>query len=170
MEFSNISQRVEMLRSHVHEVQKKVQVDPCNAELLYEECAFVIAYKELLLQERDFFCQKSRVMWMREGDDNTSFFHNSIRIRNAYLFGTNNHGRSHLLPDIVSRGPILLEEDAGQLCGEVTDANIYHALYDINNNKAPGVDGFNAFFFKSNWQLVGPAVLEAVHSFFALAK
>ena len=44
------------------------------------------------------------------------------------------------------------------------------ALFSIKADKAPGLDGFNDYLYKKNWELVWPDMvegLEAVSSFFA---
>ena len=40
----------------------------------------------------------------------------------------------------------------------------------MNPNKAPGPDGFNSFFFKRCWPIVGKDILAGVHSFFTSGK
>ncbi|XP_071723925.1 uncharacterized protein [Rutidosis leptorrhynchoides] len=58
---------------------------------------------------------------------------------------------------------------ADQMCflsNPVSDAEIKSTLFSLAKGKAPGLDGFSAEFFKSNWEIVGPLVLEAVYNFF----
>ncbi|XP_009588818.1 uncharacterized protein [Nicotiana tomentosiformis] len=41
-----------------------------------------------------------------------------------------------------------------QLISHVTDEEIFNALMDIDDQKAPVCDGFNAHFFKTSWQVI----------------
>lgn len=36
----------------------------------------------------------------------------------------------------------------------------------MDTSKAPGMDGFNVFFFKHNWEILGQYVISAVQEFF----
>jgi hypothetical protein len=52
------------------------------------------------------------------------------------------------------------------LAQDVTREEIKHAMFSLKNNKAPGLDGFNAGFFKRMWHIVGEYVINAISSFF----
>lgn len=39
------------------------------------------------------------------------------------------------------------------------------AMFDIANNKSPGIDGFPFEFFKAQWETLGLAITQAVNSF-----
>jgi hypothetical protein len=41
-----------------------------------------------------------------------------------------------------------------QLCKDFSDKEIADALFQIGPIKAPGPDGFPAFFYQRNWELV----------------
>lgn len=55
---------------------------------------------------------------------------------------------------------------ASRLIRPVEEAEILAALHSIGDSKAPGLDSFNAFFFKTSWQVVKNDVREAIFEFF----
>lgn len=44
---------------------------------------------------------------------------------------------------------------------------MYEGLASIGDDKAPGIDGFNAHFFKKSWPIVKSEIYFAVSEFFA---
>lgn len=53
------------------------------------------------------------------------------------------------------------------LCIPFSDEEIEAAMFDIANNKSPGLDGFPAEFFKTYWNVIGPQVIAAFNRFFS---
>ena len=49
---------------------------------------------------------------------------------------------------------------------QVTKEEIKSLMFSIGNDKAPGLDGYTALFFKSAWPIVGEDVTKAVQFFF----
>lgn len=52
----------------------------------------------------------------------------------------------------------------------MTTEEIYDGLCSIGDEKAPGLDGYNAFFFKKAWHIVKDKVMEAIMEFFKCGK
>lgn len=67
---------------------------------------------------------------------------------------------------IMAAGPVLNRTDQEQLIKPITRDEIYKALTDIDDLKAPGCDGFNACFFKNAWPIIGEQVSGTIINFF----
>ncbi|XP_055831092.1 uncharacterized protein LOC129900188 [Solanum dulcamara] len=66
----------------------------------------------------------------------------------------------------MRNGPIISHEQQIALCAKVTDIEIFDGLRSIGDDKAPGVDGFNAMFFKKTCIVIQQDVCAAVGEFF----
>ena len=60
----------------------------------------------------------------------------------------------------------ILRSQFEMLAAPVTSVEVKDALFSIHPNKAPGPDGFNAFFFRRTWHILGEDLTRAIQSFF----
>ncbi|KAL0427053.1 UNVERIFIED_CONTAM: LINE-1 retrotransposable element O protein, partial [Sesamum latifolium] len=60
---------------------------------------------------------------------------------------------------------ILSEAEALTLVQPVTPSEIKHAVFDIDEVKAPGLDGYSSGFFKAAWPVIGEEVTRAILEF-----
>lgn len=142
--------------------------------------------------EESLLRQKSRVKWLKEGDQNTTFFHKVVQIRrnrNQINVMIDEEGndiedptmiKNHIENyfkfligssmdrevDFMTNMPSISTEHTSFLQADVTEAKIIQAFQGINPDKAPGPDGYNAYFFRHTWEVVGKDVIEAVKHFF----
>ncbi|KAL2225433.1 UNVERIFIED_CONTAM: hypothetical protein Sindi_3020400 [Sesamum indicum] len=65
---------------------------------------------------------------------------------------------------------ILSNEESTTLLLPITPADVKQAVFDIDEDKAPGPDGYSLGFFKAAWPIVGQEVTSAVLDFFTHAK
>ncbi|KAL0439844.1 UNVERIFIED_CONTAM: hypothetical protein Slati_2467400 [Sesamum latifolium] len=65
---------------------------------------------------------------------------------------------------------ILSEEEAHSLLLSVTTDEIKQAVFDIDETKAPGPDGYSSGFFKAAWPIVGREVTRATMDFFVTGR
>ncbi|XP_074313788.1 uncharacterized protein LOC141648981 [Silene latifolia] len=145
--FSDIENITQVTEIALKEFQKQLIKDPLNKELCDSEA---LCAKELhfLKQARSqYLLQKSKENWMKDGDDNTAFYHASIKHRRM---------RNRVYQEILLRG--------------VIDEEVKTAMFSIPGNKAPGSDGYSSQFFKDTWHIVGKDVIHAVRSVFTSGK
>lgn len=160
--------------------------------VLIQDLKFKIgkAFKE----EEDFWMQKSRDKWLVVGDNNTSFFHASVkasRQRNQLtkliddegvvassndqmgkvateyfekLFKSN--GVSETNGFFTGFEPKVTEQMNQKLIKEVTEEDVRAAVFAIKPSSAPGCDGMNGLFFQQYWEIIGPDVVREVQNFF----
>lgn len=148
-----------------------------NDPISHRERRKVHAEMEELLQKEEMLWRKrSRALWLKEGDNNTSYFHRKASWRankNRIVSLQDNNGQlvtdevqigkrtngcftnlftkddSVVLELIIDQLQMRVNEDMNsQLCKEFSNEEISDALFQIGPLKAPGPDGFPASFFK----------------------
>ncbi|GKE37207.1 putative reverse transcriptase domain-containing protein, partial [Tanacetum coccineum] len=179
-------------------IQSAMVSNPHSNELRESELSCLKAYKVALKDEELFLRQKSKIEWLSEGDSNSKYFHNVVkgRINRGRIsvvedmcgiphFGLSvgdqfvNHfqsvlGQSSKVMPIYNTDTLfskkLSEGDALYMIRDVSDDEVKRALFDIDNIKAPGPDGFSSQFFKDAWDVVGKEFCKAVKEFFISGK
>ena len=135
---------------------------------------------------------------MCEGDKNTTYFHivvNSKKCINRILSINNSDGQivegEQMAEDFVDHfenflgraenvdhidyvGDIftttLTDDEAVDMIRDVTDNEIKKAMFDIDNCKALGPNGYTACFFKKARSIVGKDVCSSIKEFFSSGK
>ena len=137
--------------------------------------------EELLLREEVHWRQKARVKWVREGDCNSKFFHKVVNGRqNRKFIKILENDRGLVLDNIDSiseeilhffeklyssppkeswrvKGldwsPISAENDS-RLDSLFTGEEICKAIFQLDRDKAPEVDGFTISLFQDCWDVI----------------
>ncbi|KAL0281815.1 UNVERIFIED_CONTAM: hypothetical protein Sradi_7284200 [Sesamum radiatum] len=65
---------------------------------------------------------------------------------------------------------ILTVDEAEDLIAPVSSAEIRQAIFDIDETKAPGPDGYSAGFYKAAWPVIGGEVTQAILDFFRTGR
>lgn len=68
--------------------------------------------------------------------------------------------------EVMKVGATLNRQQQLKLIAPVTKMEVIAALEGIDDQKAPDIDGFNAFFYKKVWHIGGPEIEAAVMEFF----
>ncbi|XP_015972358.1 uncharacterized protein LOC107495706 [Arachis duranensis] len=145
-------------------------------------------------REESYWKEKSRIKWLKEGDKNTKFFHQSFqsRVRRNKIWKLERNDRSFA----TSRADIALvaedyfrdifsstnstdpEGEFEDFLPKVSSAmnrrllrpvsldEVKRAVFSVHSESAPGDDGFTAKFFHYYWDIVTGDVFRAVRSFF----
>jgi hypothetical protein len=140
--------------------------------------------------------QKSRVLWLKEGDNNTKYFHkmaNSNRPRN-YMHRVEVDGIVHetdkeIRDNVVSFYEDLYQEkeswrplvdgldfhsigatESSHLERKFDRDEVFQVLKDLQGDKAPGPDGFSMAFFHKCWEVVGDDIMNFFEEFHTHCK
>ena len=81
--FGMLGERVVEARKTLEQAQTIVLNNPTDPMLMDNERKCLKMYHDLAYAEEGFLKQKSRVQWLKLGDQNSSFFHKTVKARNA---------------------------------------------------------------------------------------
>ncbi|XP_044461803.1 uncharacterized protein LOC123193082, partial [Mangifera indica] len=193
----HISSRVREVKGKWAEAQEKLDRHPMSIEHVDLERDLARQYYSLCKDKEAFYKQRSRVQWLRLGDQNTKFFHKSLihrqvrnRVRslwdgNAVISDQRELGNLAVqyykdLLTAPSRAPSgdvsryfsrhVSEHMHDCLIAPVTDMEIKDALFSILDDKSAGPDSFTSLFFKRTWDIIGADFRAAVRWFFSTSR
>ncbi|GKA34928.1 RNA-directed DNA polymerase, eukaryota, reverse transcriptase zinc-binding domain protein [Tanacetum coccineum] len=110
---------------------------------------------------------KTKVEWLKEGDRNSTYFYKVLKSRSNRCRVEEICGEDNVR---YSGDQVPVQFEDWNMIIEVSNMEIKEAIFDINDNKAPGPDGFTTKFFKKAWDTVGNDVCKAVKEFFSKGK
>ncbi|GKB95035.1 hypothetical protein Tco_0981172, partial [Tanacetum coccineum] len=141
--------------------------DTYSSALREEEIIYTNAYKEALLDEERFLRQKSKIEWLKEGDQNNAYLYNSIkgRMSKSRIESVYDDSGTYFTDDLFSKK--ISDNDSLDLVKPVSNDEIKAALFYIEDNKATRPDDFTSIFFKASWGIIGGDVCRAVKEFFS---
>ncbi|GJS73527.1 hypothetical protein Tco_0706368 [Tanacetum coccineum] len=163
-----------------------------------EDVNLVNQYIEATKDELKLLQQTTKIKWMKEGDKNSTFFHNvpksrkhKSRAESICCEDGSRFLRDKVAEEFVSHfknflgnfvyvmplrnlGDIaklkLFEEDANSMITEVTDEDIKNAMFDIDSSKVAGLDRFTSCFFKKSWHCISKDICLGIKEYFNNGK
>ena len=178
----------------MHHAQAALLVNSDDSGLVRNEKVCLKNFHDMALTEEGFLKQKYRIQWLKSGDQNSNFFHKTVKSRNSrnsIKSITLENGYRSEDPDTIRQevvkhfqsvlgsnlqdsvndayhmdGLVWSSEHLDILNSKITHEDIKNALFSIDDTKAPGPDGFSSLFFKMAWSIVECEVSAAVADFF----
>ena len=147
--------------------------------ILSKESDLQKSYFKSCRVEEEFWRQKSRSLWLKSGDKNTTYFHKQAEARKDYKAVTEINSQGTLIkdPEEIKKAaflffkdlfsapedsplnptdhpfdlipPLIQEADNLLLTAPISLKELKRALFRMKPDSAPGPDGFSAIFYTS---------------------
>ncbi|GJR06650.1 RNA-directed DNA polymerase, eukaryota, reverse transcriptase zinc-binding domain protein [Tanacetum coccineum] len=161
---SDHSPSILKLKLSLSDIQRQLDGDPFNKELMESSVLIRKEYIEAAEDELKLLHQKAKINWLKEGDKNYAFFHSTLKARK--------HKSRNFLGKSAHVHPInnldyfvqtkLSHEDALAMIRMVCNEEIKVALFDINSSKVTGPDGYTSYFFKKAWSYIREEIMTCI--------
>lgn len=158
---------------------------------LLEKVGLMLEIKELAKYEKTAWRQRSRTLWLKQGDKNTKFFHKMANAHRRYnhidkleVRGQTTTNSEEIRKEIIGfyqklyaeletwrpnfnlvRGNFLSEEESTWLQREFEEQEVVEYPKSCASDKAPGPDGFAMGFFQKCWPTVKEDVMSNSEEF-----
>ncbi|XP_068503760.1 uncharacterized protein [Phaseolus vulgaris] len=184
--------KIDILRN-IQELDMRDDVDGLDENKIRERRELLSQLKEINERNESLLQQKSRALWIKQGDSNSKFFHASIKwrtLRNEIKGAHCNlsgiwveepnrvkevvkefyKNKMSAIEDIGVRldnveFKEISESDNRLLTDPFDEKEIKEAICDCDSHKSPGPDGVTFSFIKNNWCLLEKDMLGAVKNF-----
>lgn len=188
-------QEPELSKKHIKkglgELQQKIEAFGLTQQDEENEKRIYSRLSQTLRDEETKWRLKSRQLWLREGDKNTSYFHKQVTIRkarNTVSTIKDSEGKIYTTQDTIKEAATnhfknLLTEDKSEedystllqyipkevtretnsrLTHEVEEEEVQKAIWSLHPDKAPGPDGFPISFYREYWQMIKKDLLKMI--------
>ncbi|KAL0290490.1 UNVERIFIED_CONTAM: Transposon TX1 uncharacterized protein [Sesamum calycinum] len=133
-----------------------------------------LVYLKASKLEQVMLRQRAKLQWLKGGDQCSRIFFRRVATRRANKRDLLGGDRTARAIDLRYLRPwarhILSDDEARDIIRPVTIDEVKTAFFDIEEDKAPGPDGFSSGFFKAAWPVVGGEVSIAIMDFFKTGR
>ncbi|WMV46336.1 hypothetical protein MTR67_039721 [Solanum verrucosum] len=160
---------------------------------IYLRAVITVEFEENAKREEIAWRQRSRALWLKEGDRNTKFFHRTANCHKRYnnIDKLSVNGECTGKPTVIKEeiikfyqnlyaeterwrpqfsarsGTMVNEMDNIMLEEQFSEKEIMDCVMACARDKAPGPDGYTMAFFIACWDVVNKEVVAAVQNFHA---
>lgn len=153
-----------------------------------------VASVKIMSKQEVFWRQRSKTLWLREGDQNSKFFHATAKNRR-----TINHiktlrnkegvtvewgaGLENVMTEYFTElfktsctdwEPVVAcvhrkvsRDQNDMMVADIEDLEVKNALFHMHPDKSPGPDGMTPGFYQNFWHIVGKDIVEIIKRFSA---
>ena len=169
----------------------KEDIQPLSEEEKLDQATFHVDLEKAALLEEISWRQKSKVLFLKEGDSNTRFFHrmaNSNRrnncIENLMIDGAMPTNQDRIVDHVeqffmnlyfelqVQRPfsdildfPRIFGDNVDWLEKPFEESEVLEVIKEFNGDKSPGPDGFSMAFFQVCWGILKSDIMAVFHHF-----
>eukprot|EP00253_Pinus_taeda_P012315 PITA_12315 len=172
--------------------QIEMEQIPVSQGMLLKEIELQKEVHRASREEEEYWRQKSRMLWLKSGDKNTSFFHKQAEARKNFKSVSEIQFQNTVIKDFegikraaysffqdlysAPEDPIIdphsyplnlipncvKDSDNDMLTAPISMEELEEALNNMEPDKAPGPDGFSARFFLTCWSTINKYLLRMV--------
>jgi hypothetical protein len=194
--FGDVNLKQLQLLADLSQLDEKEEMGGLSSTEQDSRKAVMVELDNLAHLEETSWRQKSRVLWLKEGNNNTKFFHkmaNSNRRRNymekVEVDDIVNENDTEIRDNVVSFYEDLYQEkevwrpsvdgldfhsigavERSHLERKFDREEVLLVLRDLQGDKAPGPDGFSMAFFHKCWEVVGDDIMDFFEEFHTHCK
>lgn len=179
------------LKKNLESVQLNIEAQGLTQQAKENEIRLYAQLRQIAREEEIKWRIKSRQLWLRDGDKNTSYFHKQATVRktrNAVSTIKDSEGKNHDTHESIKAAATshfkkLLTEDKSEedyssllqhmtsnvtqeinskLIQEIEEEEVHSAIWSLHPDKAPGPDGFSISFYREFWHLIKKDLLKMI--------
>ncbi|KAI0531357.1 hypothetical protein KFK09_000910 [Dendrobium nobile] len=190
---SYLSNALLEMKSKQNQCLIDIQYQPLDLKLNQQLKNINVDLAHLQAQWTSWIAQRAKVSWLTRGEDDLGFLFAKIRSRNnkncikeittadghftnfqdisnaivKHFEGLFNTPHASLpSPLDIPTGNLVPSHLRDMLVAPLTFGEVKIAVFDGNENSAPGPDGFTYAFYKKSWNVLGLQIFNAVNNFF----